>query len=71
MLGGTPAQPGRGRRRCQLPGSRSLRGASSSPAAPLRLRTEPLAHRLPDGVRTNGFFYRSAINSHDDAIIMP
>ena len=28
-------------------------------------------HRLPNGVRTNGLFYRSAINSHNNAIIMP
>ena len=27
-------------------------------------------HRLPDGVRTNVSFYRSAMNSHNNAIIM-
>ena len=30
-----------------------------------------VTHRLPDGVRTNVFFYRSAIKSHNDAIMMP
>ena len=30
-----------------------------------------ISHRLPDRVRTNVFVYRSAINSHNNAIIMP
>ena len=39
-------------------------------AARARKSANAVSHRLPDGVRTN-VFYRSAINSHNNAIIMP
>ena len=42
-----------------------------SPRAAAEDARAEVLHQLPNGVRTNGCFHRSAINYHNNAIIMP